>query len=43
VSQTVQLSTTYTLNGAAARYYVLWITELPPGDYAWVSEVTGRI
>jgi eukaryotic-like serine/threonine-protein kinase len=37
--QTVQDGTTFTLNGATARYYVLWITELPPGNYVRVTEV----
>jgi eukaryotic-like serine/threonine-protein kinase len=40
--QTVNGSTTFTLNGATARYYVLWITQLPPGDKAKVNEVTAR-
>jgi len=39
-SQTVGASTTFTLNGATARYYVVWITELPPGDVAHVNEAT---
>jgi len=39
-SQTVGATTTFTLNGADARYYVLWITELPPGDTVRVNEVT---
>jgi eukaryotic-like serine/threonine-protein kinase len=37
--QTVQDGTRITLNGATARYYVLWITELPPGNYVRVTEV----
>jgi eukaryotic-like serine/threonine-protein kinase len=37
--QTVQDGTTFTLNGTTARYYVLWITELPPGRYVRVTEV----
>jgi serine/threonine-protein kinase len=39
-SQTVGPSTTFGLNGATARYYVVWITELPPADVAHVNEVT---
>jgi len=39
-SQTVGRSATFTLNGATARYYVVWITALPPGDVAHVNEVT---
>jgi eukaryotic-like serine/threonine-protein kinase len=38
-SQTVGASTTFTLNGATAQYYVVWITHLPPGDVAHVNEV----
>jgi serine/threonine-protein kinase len=39
-SQTVGDSTTFTLNGTTARYYVVWITRLPPGNRAHVNEVT---
>jgi eukaryotic-like serine/threonine-protein kinase len=40
-SQTVTSSTTtFTLNGATAQYYVVWITKLPPGFRAEISEVT---
>ena len=39
-SQTAGSSTTFHLNGATARYYVVWITRLPPGDVAHVNEVT---
>ena len=38
--ETVGASTTFRLNGATARYYVVWITQLPPGDVAHVNEVT---
>ena len=39
-SQTVTSSTTtFTLKGATAQYYVVWITQLPPGDHAEISEV----
>ncbi len=41
-SQTVSDGTTFTLDGATARYYVLWISELPPGNYVRVSEVSAR-
>jgi eukaryotic-like serine/threonine-protein kinase len=41
-SQTVSARTTFTLNGATAQYYVVWITELPPGNRAEISEVTAR-
>ena len=40
--QTVGSTGTFSLRGASARYYVLWITELPPNDYVQVSEVTSR-
>lgn len=38
-SQTVNGTTTFTLNGQTAKYYVVWITQLPPGDSAQISEV----
>lgn len=39
-SQTVGSSTTFTLTGKRARYYLIWITQLPPGaDHARVNEV----
>jgi hypothetical protein len=41
-TETVSDGTTITLQGATARYYVLWITSLPPGDKAKVNEVTAR-
>jgi serine/threonine-protein kinase len=42
-SQTVEGdSATFTLNGPAARYYVVWITSLPPGGKAEISEVTAK-
>jgi eukaryotic-like serine/threonine-protein kinase len=41
-SKTVAGRTTFMLNGAKARYYVLWITRLPPGGVARVNEVTAR-
>jgi tRNA A-37 threonylcarbamoyl transferase component Bud32 len=40
-SQTVETRTTFTLHDATARYFVVWITSLPPGsDSAHVNEVT---
>jgi serine/threonine-protein kinase len=39
-SQSVGASTTFTLRGARSRYYVVWITTLPPGGKAEISEVT---
>jgi len=39
-SQTVSGRTTFTLNGNTAQYYVVWITELPPGNRAEISDVT---
>ncbi|HVM55837.1 MAG TPA: protein kinase [Gaiellaceae bacterium] len=39
-SQTAGSSTTFRLDGATARYYVVWITRLPPGDVAHLNEVT---
>jgi hypothetical protein len=39
-TQTVGGRTTFTLDGTTARYYVVWITLLPPGGKAEVSEVT---
>ena len=41
-SQTVAAATTFTLDGRAARYYVLWITNLGTVDSVHVNEVTGR-
>ena len=41
-SQTVSSMTTFHLNGATARYYVIWITRLPGGGKAEISEVTSR-
>jgi serine/threonine-protein kinase len=39
--QTVGGRTTFALNGSTARYYVVWITLLPSGGKAEISEVTG--
>jgi serine/threonine-protein kinase len=41
-SQTVGASTTFSLRGAAARYYLIWITQLPTGGVAHVNEVTAK-
>ena len=41
-TQTVGDRTTFTLRGATARYYVLWITQLPPGGTAHVNEVSAK-
>ncbi len=35
-------TTTFTLNGKTAQYYVVWITQLPPERYARISEVTAK-
>jgi eukaryotic-like serine/threonine-protein kinase len=39
-AQTVGATTTFTLRGATAQYYVVWITRLPSGGKAEISEVT---
>jgi hypothetical protein len=42
-SRVVSASTTFPLTGGAHRYYLLWITRLPPdGDSAHVNEITAR-
>ena len=41
-SQTVGSSTTFSLHGSAAQYYVIWITQLPSGGVAHVNEVTAK-
>jgi serine/threonine protein kinase len=41
-SQTVGSSTTFSLSGSAARYYVIWITQLPTGGSAHINEVSGK-
>jgi serine/threonine-protein kinase len=40
--RTVNGRTTFTLHGAKARYYVVWLTGLPPGRTVHVNEVTAR-
>jgi serine/threonine-protein kinase len=39
-TQTVSGTTTFALEGRTARYYAVWITQLPPGNHAEISEVT---
>jgi len=39
-TETVGRSTSFALTGASGRYYVLWITLLPPGRTAHVNEVS---
>jgi serine/threonine-protein kinase len=39
-SRTVNGTTTFTLSGRTAQYYVVWITQLPPQRYVQISEVT---
>jgi eukaryotic-like serine/threonine-protein kinase len=41
-SQTVAERTTYQLADAKARYFVVWITEIPAGARAKITEVTAR-
>jgi predicted Ser/Thr protein kinase len=41
-SKTVESRTTFELDGAAARYFVVWITEIPAGTRAEITEVTVR-
>jgi serine/threonine-protein kinase len=41
-SQTVGATTTFTLDGKSGQYYVIWITQLPPGLRAEISEVTAK-
>jgi len=39
-SQTVGATTTFRLDGKTAQYYVVWISKLPPGGKAEISELT---
>jgi serine/threonine-protein kinase len=39
-AQTVDARTTFALRGVKARYYVVWISRLPSGGKAEISEVT---
>jgi eukaryotic-like serine/threonine-protein kinase len=41
-SRTVNGTTTFTLDGQTAQYYVVWITQLPPSGRAEISEVTAK-
>jgi serine/threonine protein kinase len=41
-SQTIQARTVFELNGAKARYFLVWITEIPESTYAEINEVTAR-
>jgi len=41
-SRRVGGTTTFTLSGKTARYYVVWITQLPPTPRAEISEVTAK-
>jgi serine/threonine-protein kinase len=41
-SQTVNGTTTFSLHGDPARYYLVWITRLGPSDLAHVTEVTAK-
>jgi len=41
-TQTAAGTTTFTLTGKTARYYVVWITRLPPGNSARIEEVRAR-
>ncbi len=41
-AKSVGSRTTFSLHGAAARYYLVWITSLPSGGVAHVNEVTAK-
>jgi eukaryotic-like serine/threonine-protein kinase len=41
-TRTVNGATTFALSGTKARYYVVWLTRLPPGDVAHVNAVTAK-
>ncbi len=41
-SQVVNGKAVFKLHGAAARYYVVWITDLGPNDSVHVNEVTAK-
>ncbi len=40
--QTVGRTTTFSIKGAANRYYVIWTTDLGPNDSVHVNEVTAK-
>jgi eukaryotic-like serine/threonine-protein kinase len=39
-TESVAGTTKFSLQGQTAQYYVIWITQLPPGDRAEIAEVT---
>ncbi|HKB94409.1 MAG TPA: protein kinase [Gaiellaceae bacterium] len=39
-TQTVGSAATFSLHGTSAQYYVVWITRLPPGGKAEISEIS---
>ncbi|HET7566453.1 MAG TPA: protein kinase [Gaiellaceae bacterium] len=41
-TQTVSGTTTFDLQGRSGRYWVVWITRLPPGGKAEISEVSAK-
>jgi eukaryotic-like serine/threonine-protein kinase len=41
-AQTVNRTTTLALRGTSARYYVVWLTSLPPGNTAHINEIRAR-
>ena len=41
-SQTIQARTVFELNEAKARYFLVWITEIPAGTHAEINEITAR-
>jgi len=41
-SETVTGTTTFSLSGHTARYFVVWITHLPPGNTAHVNNVSAK-
>jgi predicted Ser/Thr protein kinase len=41
-TQTVSSRTTFVLDGKSGRYWVIWISQLPPEPKAEISEVTAR-
>ena len=41
-SQTVNGTTTFSLQGETARYYVVWITDLGPNASVEINEVRAR-
>jgi serine/threonine-protein kinase len=41
-TQTVNGTTTFALHGTPARYFVVWLTSLPPGNTAHINEIRAR-